>query len=426
MPRVGKRHKLYPDNPLFAGVYRDGDDPKADIVVTRSAGTGRLKAVTKEQRFRYDAAPMLLKEASAKHYVKALELSAQKGKAPERGKASGIFVQFLKTRQNGPEPLCAVEATNRAWKLAWWADQIGARSLDQLEQAELINMLSTFRLKGGRLPSPSYKDKMVSALSNVYRGLYGPTGINPLRGLKKFEKNPYKGQRRHQSYFLIDAIFAHMRDRGQGSEDSRTKAILMAEAYAGIERGELIHVDPKRDIKKAKPADFPIVAYCYIPERPKTNVEGGDIPLMAKGLAALERCEAAGVFGMDHYPQQAGIWRTFCAARNAALATLATLPDLPDDVDLERARGMRPKDLRHSWGTEAMKWIKDADIARRLLRHAKGSMSFWRYVEAAMDEIGKEGFKKLATAHATRREYVHVAAAPTKKAPLAFRKRRAS
>lgn len=406
MPRRGKRHPL----DIAPGVYRDGDDLKSDIVVFRSAGTVPFKVTTKEERFAWDTPPGELKLASSKHYSMALADSIKR-KEQGTGAAHGslvaaAFKRYVEKRQASPDPMTESELAQRTWILKIWARLIGNRRLERLDAELLLKLLGAHRLKDGSELSFSYKDKFITALSDVYKVLNGKTSFNPLRGIGRFEKHQAKGRYREVPLYVVDAIFAHMRDRGRGTTPSNTKAFLMAEAYTGIERADLVKLDPDQDIDWTQ-------GLVYLDVRSKTGVVRTPQPVTRDGLDALGRCRLADCFSRaDRYPSSSSMATMFHEACLEAYAALkaeqaaGTLPPEVTDAHLEKLRTMTTKDLRHTFITEALENTQNDNAARSLAGHAPGSLMIFRYGSKALDPIVEKTFPALKQAHDDRRHYV--------------------
>lgn len=202
-------------------------------------------------------------------------------------------------------------------------------------------------------------DKSASTLNHLrrelfqlYKTLNGREGYNPVHTLRA-------PLRRYQdaralSYDTIDAIFTAM-------PHTRQKARLQVMAYTGL---------PQSLIAKLRPTDLHLEQrMVYVrPRRKGAGVEGREIPLSDKGIAALTTFQALNAFGSFQNRQLVNAWKAAVAKAGV------TLP-----------AGTRPYDLRHSFLTEVYRQTGDLKAVSELGMHATLEQTA-RYAQGALSE----------------------------------------
>jgi integrase len=382
---------------LAVGIYQDN---YARFVVAR-IGSGDHELTSPEIRFPLDTDIPTLQACWHREKMKLREQQAQAGGKVERGLLSDDVARYLRTAT-----LTVKLKKERTQQLHWWLEHFGRRRRLTLTHPELLEALNTLKLAN------STKDKYRTALSHVYTVLDGKNAANPFREIPRFE-DPNDTEPRDQSYELIDAILANVRDHGMGGP-SRTKAFLSVEAFAPVTRAQLTRM-------KSADVDWEASTITIRKRKKGGGSYGQTLDVPPEGLAAFRLFDAANCWG--RHPSKSSIWRTFTKARDRAIAELrVTKPHL----DLSRAVTMRPYDLRHSFGTLAQRQSKDVTITAAYLSHAKGSKVTQRYAQSAVQEQLKATGAAIAAAFAARPAYVPPPApmsARQKTIPLRFAKR---
>jgi integrase len=384
------------------GIYQDA----YGFRVMASIGSGDKRFTSPEIRFPPGTELAVMQARWHREKGKLKDEQGRAGGPIVRGLVSGDNDRYLKTAT-----LSAQRKTEREQQLAWWAERFGSRRRDSIESAELLQALNGLTKANGKPATPSTKNKYRHTFSHVWTILDGKSATNPFRDVPKFDEG--EAERRDQPYELIDAIIAQLRDRGHGKKPSRTKAFLMVEAYAPVTRAQLVRMT-RADVYWED-------SEIGVPGRKKgKGTRGQRKPISADALDAFRRFDAADCWGVK--PSRSSIWRIFRDARDRALAELkASRPDL----DLSRAKKMRPYDLRHSFAALTFEQTGDLAATGQFLDH-KDQRTTLRYAQGAVTAVLKAAGQVVAAAFAARPKYAPPAAAtPAAPALKLVRRRRA-
>ena len=199
-----------------------------------------------------------------------------------------------------------------------------------------------------------------TALLHLWHRLDGKDAATPVRrSLVPAEPEP---EPRGLPYSLVQDLLDAIPEQGQGVKGrmrdcaSKTKARLTLMAYTGL---------PPRTIMRLRPRDVRWDAGAvFIQGRRKgKGTKGQTIPLTSAGLEALRRFDEVDCWGSF---STSSAWKSFqgtCAR-----------PDLT---------GLRPYDLRHSFGTAVYAATGDLRATQQLLGHASRATTD-RYTLAAV------------------------------------------
>jgi integrase len=376
------------------GIYQDAHG----YSVMASVGSGRRRLSAPEIRFPLGTELDVMQARWHREKGRLKDEQAKRGGPVVRGLVSGDVVRYLDTAT-----LSKQRRQERTQQLAWWAARFGTRRRDALESADLLKALNGLTKDDGEPASASTKNKYRHAFSHVWTILDGKSAPNPFRDVPKFDEG--EAERRDQPYELIDAILAQVRDRGRGKTPSRTKAFLRVEAYAPVTRAQLVRMT-SGDVHWA-------TSEISTPGRKKgAGTRGQRKSISADALEAFRAFDAADCWGRR--PSKSSIWRTFRDARDRAIAELTeTHPEL----DLSRAKTMRPYDLRHSFATVALAETGDLAVTGRFLDHVEQKTTL-RYAQGAVPAHMKVAGQKIAAAFAARPKYERPAPPPPPEPPL--------
>ena len=201
-----------------------------------------------------------------------------------------------------------------------------------------------------------------TALPYLWHRLDGEDAANPVRrSLIPAEPDP---EPRGLPYSTVQRILAAMPDRGQAIRGqardtaSKTKARLALMAYSGFSPATIMRLRPQ-DVRWDAGAVF------VRGRRKGRGTKGQVIPLTSAGLEALRRFDELECWGSF---STSSAWRSF----QRACAKL----------DLT---GLRPYDLRHSFGTAVYAATGDLRATQQLLGHASRTTTD-RYTLAAVPE----------------------------------------
>ncbi len=233
---------------------------------------------------------------------------------------------------------------DRERDIQWWVEIFKERPREGIQSHEIAAALSSSTL------SASSTNHRRTALAHLWRTLDGKAARNPIRDVPK-RREP-DAEPRGLSYDLIEKIFAAM-------EESKTKARLMVMAWTGI---------PPAQIKKIQPSDIELDSV-YVRGRAKGHgTKGRRVRLSPGGVTAFKAFMKADAFGPF---SRSSMWKSFRLACKA--------------VDPVKLKGVRPYDLRHSFGTAVYAASGDPRATQILMGHSRPEMTH-RYTLGAVDE----------------------------------------
>lgn len=284
--------------------------------------------------------------------------------APAAGSLAADIEPFL--RQFAHRPRFVRE---RRRQLGWWAERFPHRSRHSLEATDIRRALADLRRTHAATTCNHYRQ----ALHSLYRCLDGPDAPNPVRHVPKFPVP--QAEPRGLSYEMVHRILDSMSDQGEPvrkgqprAAGSKAKVRCRLMAFTGMRPSEIMRYRPEHWNR----VDRVLTVLTGKGGRTRT------IPLTAEGEAALRDLEALGAVGRF---STSTVHRAF----RLALARLGIT-------------GIRPYDLRHSYGTAMYQVTGDTRIVKELLGHSTAAMTE-RYtlghVPAYM-QIAAARFQKLS------------------------------
>ena len=245
--------------------------------------------------------------------------------------------------------------TERRRHVELWIAEFGHRRRDTITTADIDEVLSRWLTDG--LAASTVKHRR-TALLHLWHRLDGKDAATPVR--RSFV--PAELEPRGLPYSLVQELLDAMPEQGQGVKGrtrdaaSKTKARLTLMAYTGL---------PPCTIKRLRPRDVRWDAgVVFIQGRRKgKGTRGQTIPLTSAGLEALRRFDELDCLGAF---STSSAWKSFQRAC----------------VKLDPA-GLRPYDLRHSFGTAVYAATGDLRATQQLLGHASRTTTD-RYTLAAV------------------------------------------
>lgn len=277
---------------------------------------------------------------------------------------------------------------------AHWVAGYGERSRWALTPLVIRQQLATWRRQGVAASTCNHR---LSALRGVFRALNQPDEPNYPAQVKKLPEPP--AEPRALPYALIARILAAMPDRGRAEKGqtrgavSLTKLRLSLMAYTGLPPAQIMRIQPETDIDWQTPA---------LRVRPRRKGRGRPEtwqPLIPQAVTALRALVAAGALP-GAYSNDA-VSTSFRRACRTVIAQqiAAGEPPLPHRVD---AAGriiplVRVYDLRHSWGTLALRVSKRREAVQHLMLHADARQTD-RYTLAAIPEAVAEAAAAIGAA----------------------------
>jgi integrase len=146
--------------------------------------------------------------------------------------------------------------------------------------------------------------------------------------------------------------------KGKAREDrSKTKAPLKVLAYTGLPAAQLMALEPQH-------IDWEAECMRVAPKRKGRGTDRRTLPLSTQAVEALREFDALDCWGRF---STSSMWKTF----NRACVTA-------------KVQGVRPYDLRHSFGTKVYATTGDPLAVQSLLLHSTQKMTA-RYTQGAMD-----------------------------------------
>lgn len=234
----------------------------------------------------------------------------------------------------------------RRRQLHWWAGRFPHRSRHSLEPTEIRVALAELRQSHAATTCNHYRQ----ALHSLYRCLDGPDAPNPVRAVPRFAVP--EAEPRGLSYEVVRRILDAMSDHGQPvglgrprAAGSKAKVRCRVMAFTGMRPSEIMRYRPEHWNR----TDHLLTVLTGKGGRTRT------IPLTLDGEAALHDLEALGAIGRY---STSTVHRAF----RLALGKLGM-------------QGIRPYDLRHSYGTAMYQVTGDTRIVKELLGHSTTVMT---------------------------------------------------
>lgn len=246
-------------------------------------------------------------------------------------------------RQIADRPRLVAE---RRQQLEWWAACLGHLRRDAITPADVRAALAKLR----RTHAASTCNHYRQALFSLYRGLDGRDAPNPVRDVKPFTSPPPEA--RGLSYDVVQRILAAMSDQGSATVKGKPRAAASAAkarcrvlAFTGLRPSELMRYRPEHWNRTAQT----LVVYTGKGGRTRT------IPLSAPAAEALADLEAVGAIGPF----------STSTVRRAFVRAAARIG----------IHGVRPYDLRHSYGTALYRVAGDTRLVKDVLGHSDSRMT---------------------------------------------------
>lgn len=240
--------------------------------------------------------------------------------------------------------------------MSLWTAVFGERVRESITSLDISTQLSAWLAEGLAASTVAHRR---SALMNMWTVLDGTDAKNPVRATPKPEEpDP---ERRDLSYTVIEKILQAMPDVSRAEAGkarpvgSKTAARLRVIAYTGLPQASLKRLQP-RDI------DFDAGTVTLRPRRKGKGSKTLVVPLLPQGLDALRQFATLDCWGPF---STSAMYHSFQRACKALGLT-----------------GLRPYDLRHSFGTLVYSIGGDIRAAQLLLGH-KSAATTQRYTQGA-------------------------------------------
>ena len=234
----------------------------------------------------------------------------------------------------------------RRQQLEWWVARLGHLRRHTVTSSDVRTALAELRQTHAASTCNHYRQ----ALSSLYRTLDGRDAPNPVRDVAPFP-NPAP-EVRGLSYDVIRRILAAMSDQGSATvkgcpraNGSAAKVRCRVLAYTGMRPSELMRFRPEHWDRTTQT----LVVFTGKGGRTRT------IPLNTPAAEALEDLEALGAIGPF---STSTVHRAFVRA-----------------AERIGIRGVRPYDLRHSYGTALYRAAGDTRLVKDVLGHSDTRMT---------------------------------------------------
>ena len=260
-------------------------------------------------------------------------------------RASGTLAADIEPflRQLADRPRLVAE---RRQQLEWWAARLGHLQRHAITPSDVRAALAELRQTHAASTCNHYRQ----ALFSLYKTLDGRDARNPVRDVAPFP-NPAP-QVRGLSYDAVLSILASMSDQGSATvkgrprvDGSAAKARCRVLAFTGMRPSELMRYRPEHWDRKTQT----LVVFTGKGGRTRT------IPLSSPAVEALENLESLGAIGPF---STSTVRRAFVRA-----------------AERLGFHGVRPYDLRHSFGTALYRAAGDTRLVKELLGHSDSRMT---------------------------------------------------
>ncbi len=246
-------------------------------------------------------------------------------------------------RQIADRPRLVAE---RRQQLEWWAERLGHLRRHAIATSDVRAALADLRRTHGASTCNHYRQ----ALFSLYKTLDGRDAPNPVREVAPFP-NPAP-EARGLSYDAVLRILESMSDQGRATVKGRprvngsaAKARCRVLAFTGMRPSELMRYRPDHLDRTTQT----LVVLTGKGGRTRT------IPLSRPAVEALEDLESLGAIGPF---STSSVRRAFIRAA--------------ERIGL---RGVRPYDLRHSYGTALYRAGGDTRLVKDMLGHSDSRMT---------------------------------------------------
>ena len=246
-------------------------------------------------------------------------------------------------RQIADRPRLVAE---RRQQVEWWAARLGHLRRDAITPTDVRAALADLR----RTHAASTCNHNRQALFSLYRALDGRDAPNPVREVKPFTSPAPEAC--GLSYDVVGRILAAMSDQGSAMVKGKPRAAASAAkvrcrvlGFTGLRPSDLMRYRPEHWNRTTQT----LVVYTGKGGRTRT------IPLSAPAAEALADLEAVGAIGpfSTSTVRRAFVW---AAARIGI-------------------HGVRPYDLRHSYGTALYRVAGDTRLVKDVLGHSDTRMT---------------------------------------------------
>lgn len=306
-----------------------------------------------------------------------LEAGEEAAAPAARGSLDADVETYLRTLPEGRK------RRDLARLLSHWCVENGRVSRWALTPVVIRQQLAAWRSDG---VAASTVNKRLGAIRGLFRGLNTAEEPNPAADIVKEEEPESIGHA--LDYETIARILDALPDRGRPTGDGKgtrptlslTKVRLTLIAYSGLPHAQIKRIRPDVDIRWDIPA---------IRSRARRKGKGTKerwMPLLPQAVAALRILVAADAL-TDNWSADSmrASWRRACVKVIEAQLAAGERP-IPHHRDPDGAivPDVRPYDLRHSFGTVALRRSANVAGVQHLLQHSTTKMTLV-YGDAAIE-----------------------------------------
>ena len=314
--------------------------PHREPGIRRDAG-GRIRAYVRANgQLRFKRFPAGTPLEAVRRWRLDTRRSLELNQRPA-GTLAGDIEPYL--RQIADRPRLVSE---RRQQLEWWAARLGHLRRDAIAPADVRAALAELR----RTHAPSTCNHYRQAIFSLYSALDGHDVPNPVREVRPFTSPPPEA--RGLSYDVVQRILAAMSDQGSAMVKGKPRAAASAAkarcrvlAFTGLRPSELMRYRPDHWNRTTQT----LVVHTTKGGRTRT------IPLSAPAAEALSDLEALGAIGPF----------STSTVRRAFVRAAARIG----------IHGVRPYDLRHSYGTALYRVAGDTRLVKDVLGHSDTRMT---------------------------------------------------
>lgn len=276
----------------------------------------------------------------------------------------------------------------RALLQHWIESPLGSSPRSSITRTQVLAQLARWEEAGVAASSINHR---LLELRALFRELDArdPSAYNPTLEIRK-RREPEPAPRA-VPYDIIEAIIAFMPDRGRTMTPgarrptaSQTKARARVMAWTGL---------PPAQVMKIQPGDVDWQARTLrvTPRRKGKGTKARTVPLLPQAVEALKWFFASGATGTYSTSAFYKTWQTAQRRLVRELKRLAAQQGVdPHSISLPR---IRPYDLRHSFGTEAVRRSSNVLGVQTLMLHARISTTE-RYLKSALDQSAQQVIEK--------------------------------
>jgi integrase len=277
------------------------------------------------------------------------------------GTLAGDIDVYLKTL-----PAKSARKVNATNDLQPWRERFGDQRRGDLTSIDIRTALAEWQSRGGPGSAPSTLNHRRQELLNLYTSFNGKAGANPVRDVPRVRdvREEPRGIPMQVARYILKFL-----------EDTASKHRLTVLLETGLPHIQIARLQ-SRDFQEKPRTVF------VRPRRKGAGVKGVTLPLTRRGAAAIAALFKAGAEGtFSNSSLRKAFLRALVKAQARFYRRHRRYIDLPPHF--------HAYDLRHAFGTEALKRTRDIHATAELMLHADIRTTL-RYTEAAVSENARK------------------------------------